>query len=198
MTEPLTPQLLADVGWQRRQGIGDAGNQFHYYRLTKDNRILWGGYDAIYNFGNGLGRHHENRPESYARLAGHFFTTFPQLRGIGFSHLWGGAIDTSTRFCAFWGQAYAGKVAYVMGYTGLGVGATRFGAQVMLDLLDGRRTERTELTMVKSRPIPFPPEPFRYVGVQATRWSIDRADRKAGHRNLWLRSLDRLGLGFDS
>ena len=43
-----------------------------------------------------------------------------------------------------------------MGYTGLGVGATRFGAQVMLDLLDGRRTERTELDMVKSKPIPVP------------------------------------------
>ena len=26
-------------------------NQFHYYRLTADNRILWGGYDAIYHFG---------------------------------------------------------------------------------------------------------------------------------------------------
>jgi hypothetical protein len=117
---------------------------------------------------------------------------------LRFSHVWGGAIDTSTRFCAFWGQAYDGRVAYVMGYTGLGVGATRFGAQVMLDLLNGRRTERTELEMVSKKPIPFPPEPFRYAGVQLTRWSLDRADRNQGRRNLWLRSLDRLGLGFDS
>ena len=33
-----------------------------------------------------------------------------------------------------------GKVAYCLGYTGLGVAATRFGAEVMLDLLDGRRS----------------------------------------------------------
>ncbi len=76
--------------------------------------------------------------------------------------------------------------------------ATRFGADVMLDLLDGRPTERTELEMVRRRPLPFPPEPVRYAGIQATRWSMDRADRNAGRRNLWLRTLDRLGLGFDS
>lgn len=198
MTEPLSQGQLTDIRWPRRQGIGDAGNQFHYYRLTADNRILWGGYDAIYNFGNGLDSRHEHRPESFSRLAGHFFTTFPQLEGLRFSHAWGGAIDTSTRFCAFWGQAFQNRVAYVMGYTGLGVGATRFGGQVMLDLLDGRPTERTALKMVRSKPIPFPPEPFRYAGIQATRWSLDRADQTHGKRNLWLRSLDKLGLGFDS
>ena len=28
------------IGWKHRQGFGDGGNQFHYYRLTADNRIL--------------------------------------------------------------------------------------------------------------------------------------------------------------
>ncbi|MFL6287669.1 MAG: FAD-dependent oxidoreductase, partial [Actinomycetes bacterium] len=87
---------------------------------------------------------------------------------------------------------------YVLGYTGLGVGATRFGAQVMLDHLHGRRTERTELAIVKTKPIPFPPEPIKSAGIQLTRWSIARADQRAGRRNAWLRTLDRLGLGFDS
>ena len=198
MTEPLSTEQMASVGWQNRQGIGDAGNQFHYYRLSADNRILWGGYDAIYHYGNGLGEDLAQRPESFVTLAGHFFTTFPQLEGVRFSHTWGGAIDTSTRFCALWGQAYGGKVSYVLGYTGLGVGATRFGAQVMLDHLHGRRTERTELAMVRKKPIPFPPEPIKSAGIQLTRWSISRADQQEGKRNLWLRSLDRLGLGFDS
>ena len=66
----------------------------------------------------------------------------------------------------------------------------------MLDLLSGRRTERTEL--VRSRPVPFPPEPARSAVIQLTRASLARADRDAGRRNLWLRTLDRLGLGFDS
>ena len=198
VTEPLSAAQRAAVGWRNRQGIGDSGNQFHYYRLTPDNRILWGGYDAVYHFGRGLRTAYDQRPATFTRLADHFFTTFPQLEGIGFSHRWGGAIDTCSRFCAFFGTAHRGRVAYALGYTGLGVGASRFGARVMLDLLGGSPTELTQLTMVRSKPVPFPPEPLAYLGVQATRWSLARADRHDGRRNLWLRALDAAGMGFDS
>jgi hypothetical protein len=64
--------------------------------------------------------------------------------------------------------------------------------------LDGQETARTRLRMVGTRPLPFPPEPLRTGVIQLTRWSIARADERQGRRNLWLRTLDRLGLGFDS
>ncbi|WP_125611768.1 NAD(P)/FAD-dependent oxidoreductase [Specibacter cremeus] len=198
MTEPLTDEQLASIGWQGRAGLSDVANQFHYYRISADNRILWGGYDALYNFGRTVRSEYEDRPETFRKLAGHFFTTFPQLEGVRFSHRWAGAIDTSTRFCAFYGTARGGRVAYAAGFTGLGVGATRFAAQVMLDQLAGRDTERTRLKMVRSKPLPFPPEPFASAGIQATRWSLDRADHNGGKRNLFLKTLDAVGLGFDS
>ena len=197
-TEPLTDAQLDRIGWTNRQGIGDCANQFHYYRRSADNRIVWGGYDAVYHFGRRVKPAYEDRSASYRRLAAHFFITFPQLDDVRFSHRWAGAIDTSTRFCAHWGLAHAGRVAYVNGFTGLGVGAARFAADVCLDLLDGRPTERTELEMVRKRPLPFPPEPLASIGIQATRWSLDRADHFAGRRNVLLRTLDALGLGFDS
>ncbi|HEY9438283.1 MAG TPA: FAD-dependent oxidoreductase [Streptomyces sp.] len=201
MTEPLGADLLASVGWRHRQGLGDSANRFHYFRLTADHRILWGGYDAIYPYGGRMNSALDQRPETFSRLAGHFFECFPQLSGIRFSHAWGGAIDTCSRFSAFFGTAHRGKVAYAAGFTGLGVGATRFGAEVMLDLLsDGkaRNTERTALEMVRSKPVPFPPEPFAWAGIALTKRSLAKADRNAGRRDLWLRSLDRMGLGFDS
>lgn len=198
MTEPLTEEQLDSIGWKNRQGLGDSANQFHYFRLSSDNRILWGGYDAVYPYGGRVCAEYDDRPETYARLAGHFFTCFPQLEGVRFTHAWGGAIDTCSRFSAFFGTAHAGRVAYAAGYTGLGVGATRFGAEVMLDLLAGERTERTELEMVRSKPLPFPPEPFAWTGIALTKWSLARADAHQGRRNLWLRTMDRLGLGFDS
>ena len=198
VTEPLTPAQLESIGWKEREGLSDAGNQFHYYRMTKDNEILWGGYDAIYNFRGKVRQEYESDAQTYAHLAEAFLETFPQLKGIKFTHGWGGAIDTCSRFSPFWGKAYRGRVAYVMGYTGLGVGSTRFGAQVMLDLLDGVDNERTRLTMVRKKPLPFPPEPFRFIFIRLTQWSINRADEKQGRRNLWLRLLDLLGLGFDS
>jgi glycine/D-amino acid oxidase-like deaminating enzyme len=198
MTEPLSDEQRRSIGWQGREGIGDSGNQFHYYRTTIDGRILWGGYDAVYHWNNGFGVQLENDAASFGRLSEHFFQTFPQLAGVSFSHAWGGAIDTCSRFSAFWGTTHHGRTAYALGYTGLGVGASRFGAQVMLDLLDGRSTERTKLEMVRTRPMPFPPEPLRSMGINWTRRALDRADRNEGRRNLWLRTLDRFGLGFDS
>jgi glycine/D-amino acid oxidase-like deaminating enzyme len=198
MTEPLSDAQLAEVGWRNRQGVGDAGNQFHYYRLTDDNRILWGGYDAVYYNGGLVKPEYEQRDETFVKLAGHFYDTFPQLADVGFMHRWGGVIDTCSRFSAFYGQAHGGRLVYAVGYTGMGVGATRFGANVMLDLLSGERTERTELRMVKEKPMPFPPEPVRSGVIQFTRWSIAQADQHEGRRNLWLRTLDRMGLGFDS
>ncbi len=198
MTEPLSAVQLASVGWAHRQGIGDSANQFHYYRLTSDNRILWGGYDAIYFYGGKIAAAQDQRPATFSKLAEHFFETFPQLEGVRFSHQWGGVIDTCSRFCAFFGTAHQGRLAYAAGYTGLGVGASRFGARVLLDLLGGQPTELTELELVRTTPIPFPPEPLRSAGVQLTRWSLARADGNSGQRNLWLRALDRAGLGFDS
>lgn len=198
VTEPLSTAQLADIGWRHRQGIGDSGDQFHYYRLTPDNRILFGGYDAIYHFRRRIAPELDQRPATFRLLAQHFAETFPQLEDLRFSHAWGGAIDLCSRFCAFFGTAYDDRVAYATGYTGLGVGATRFGAQVMLDLLSGQETERTATEMVRTRPVPFPPEPVAWLGIQATRRAIAAADRNQGRRNLWLRTLDRLGLGFDS
>ncbi|WP_067799429.1 NAD(P)/FAD-dependent oxidoreductase [Actinomadura formosensis] len=203
MTEPLTAAQREAIGWKNRQGIGDSANQFHYYRLTADDRILWGGYDAIYHYGNAIRSDLEQRPATFGTLARHFYETFPQLEDVRFTNAWGGVIDTCSRFCAFFGTAYDGRLAYAAGYTGLGVGATRFGADVMLDLLHvglapGEETERTRLKMVRTKPVPFPPEPLRYGVIELTRREIARADRNAGRRGLWLHTLDRLGLGFDS
>ena len=149
MTEPLTPEQRDAVGWRNRQGLDDMTNQFHYYRPTRDGRILWGGYDAIYHFGRHVRPSYDQRPATFDLLAGSSSTPSPSSPACASAIAWGGAIDTCTRFCAFFGQAYGGRAAYALGFTGLGVGATRFGADVMLDLLDGLDTERTRLRMVR-------------------------------------------------
>ena len=198
VSEPLSAAQKDAIGWRARQGVGDAGNQFHYYRLTADDRILWGGFDAVYRRGGPVGAHLDAHEPTFAALSQHFFTTFPQLEGLRFTHRWGGAIDTCSRFSVFFGTALGGRVAYATGYTGLGVAATRFGARVGLDLLDGRVTEATTLQYVRRKPVPFPPEPLRAGVIGLTQRELARADRNGGRRGPWLRALDRLGLGFDS
>jgi glycine/D-amino acid oxidase-like deaminating enzyme len=198
MTEPLSAEQREAVVWKRRQGIGDMANQFHYYRLTRDDRILWGGYEAVYRYGGPVRKELDDDQATFAKLAQHFIHTFPQLEGVRFSHRWGGAIDTCARYSVFFGTAHDDRVAYAVGYTGLGVVSTRFGGRVALDLLDGRETEATRLRYVRTKPVPFPPEPLRSGVIQLTRNRLDAADRNAGRRGIWLRTLDRLGLGFDS
>ena len=62
MTEPLTAEQLAAIGWRNRQGLGDTANHFHYFRITADNRILWGGYDVVYRYGGGMRAEYDHRP----------------------------------------------------------------------------------------------------------------------------------------
>lgn len=197
-TAPLTDEQLDAIGWSGREGFTDAGNEFHYYRLSKDNRILWGGYDAIYHYGSKIDPTFSERRRTFETLATHLYDTFPQLGEVAIDYAWGGIIDTCTRFNAFYGTAMKKKVGYALGFTGLGVGATRFAADVMLDLLAGIETERTQLEMVRKRPIPWPPEPARSLGINWTQSALAASDRNRGKRNLWLKTLDQVGVGFDS
>lgn len=198
MTEPLSAEQLESIGWTGRHGITDSSREFHYYRKSADNRILFGGYDAVYHWGGKVSRRHDQRPVTFERLADHFFTTFPQLKGVRFTHKWGGAIDMTTQLVAFHGSSRGGRVAYSAGYTGLGVGATRFGAETMLDFLEGKDTARTRLKMSRRLPIPIPPEPFAYPLIQLMRRAVARSDRRRGKDGLLLKLAGLFGVGFDS
>jgi glycine/D-amino acid oxidase-like deaminating enzyme len=198
VTAPLTDEQLGRIGWEGREGVADAGNQFHYYRLTPDDRILWGGYDAIYRFGSGVDARDDHRRATYDLLARHFRATFPQLGDVPFERWWGGPIATTTRFCVTFGDALDGRVVYALGYTGLGVAATRFAAQVLRDRLLDPGSALLQLRLTSTSPVPFPPEPLRWAGVTLTRRAIARSDRRDGRRGPWLRALDAAGIGFDS
>jgi glycine/D-amino acid oxidase-like deaminating enzyme len=132
VTEPLSPAQLAAVGWQNRQGVGDAGNQFHYYRLTSDNRILWGGYDAIYHFGGEVRRAYDQRPVTFAKLAISSARS-RSWRASGSATLGWRVVRAAGS--AFFGIAHRGRVSPRLHRAG--VAATGL-APVMLDLLSGQ------------------------------------------------------------
>jgi glycine/D-amino acid oxidase-like deaminating enzyme len=198
VSEPLRPDQRASIGWERRQGMSDANNQFHYFRLTADDRILWGGYDAIYYRNNGVGPQFDRRPVTFEKLEAQFRRAFPQLADLHFPFRWGGAIDTTSRFTVTFGQALGGRLTYALGYTGLGVGASRWAAGVVRDFVLRPDSDLLRLRFVRSKPVPFPPEPLRSIAVNTVRHELDRADRNEGRRGILLRTLDALGIGFDS
>lgn len=202
MTEPLSDEQRRAIGWEKLVGLADMNNRFHYARPAIDAqgnfRLLYGGYDALYHFGGRIRSSYDTSTATFEKLAAHFLGSFPQLETVKFSHAWGGAIDTCSRFFAFFDLSHSGRVAYAAGYTGLGVGATRFDAKVMLDLLSGQDTELTRLEMVRRKPLPFPPEPAAWLGVKLMTGQLVRADHTAGRRSLFLKAMDKIGMGFDS
>jgi glycine/D-amino acid oxidase-like deaminating enzyme len=170
---------------------------FHYFRMTKDNRITYGGGGAVrYYFNRGIDLKFADVPKLYAQLAKEFFEVFPQLGDVKFSNKWGGIIATSTRFCMVPGVAYDGRLAWSVGYTGHGVGASRFGARVGIELLGYEPSDILDMQFITRKALPWAPEPFRWLGVKFTQNALVKADKNGGKRGLWLRFLDMLGLGF--
>jgi len=198
-TEPLTDEQLDSIGWHKtRHAIGNHANMFHYYRMTKDNRITWGGGGAVrYYFNNNTDfATCSDKPALFEQLSKEFFETFPQLAGVKFSHRWSGIIATTTRFCMVPGATYNNRLAWAVGYTGLGVGATRFGARIGIELLGYQPSDILQMQFVLKKPMPWAPEPFRWFGVKFTQQALVKADKNNGKRGLWLKMLDAMNLGF--
>jgi glycine/D-amino acid oxidase-like deaminating enzyme len=200
-TEPLTDEQFDKINWgkpESRHALSDHLNMFHYFRLTKDNRITWGGGGAVrYYFNRGIHAKLMDAPARYEQLATEFFDMFPQLEGeVKFTHRWGGIIATSTRFCVVPGVKHNGRLAWAVGYTGHGVSASRFGARIGIELLGYQPSEVIKMRLVTSKAFPWPPEPFRWMAVRMTQLALVRADKNGGKRGLWLKFLDALGLGF--
>lgn len=193
VTEPLTAEQLESVGWLNRQGIYDTRTQLNYMRLTKDNRILFGGRLG-YFFGNNTDPAYDKTSEPYIRLVEAFYHTFPQLKHkIRFSHAWSGPIALTTRMAVHYQRYYGGDMVFAGGYSGFGVTASRFGARVGLAILDREDSPETRLTFATTEPNYIPPEPFRWIGAKATMYALDTMDEKGGWRKLWIKLVQRMG-----
>lgn len=197
VSEPLTPDQRAALGWARRQGITDGRTFFNYYRLTRDDRILWGTSEAVYYPGNRVDETCDHSPPHYAALRDSFRRHFPALGRLEFPYAWGGPICSTTRLTPFFGRALGGRVLYGLGFTGHGLGTTRLAGQILAHQALGRPSALLDLALARRAPFPYPPEPFRTWAVAIVTRALRRVD--AGESpGLFLRVLDRLGIGFSS
>ena len=197
VSDPLTPSQREELGWHQNRGVTDARTFFNYYRLTSDGRVLWGTSEAVYYKGNRVDRSCDHSAEHYASLQASFGRHFPQVEGLRFPYAWGGPICSTTRLTPFFGSTAGGRVCYGLGYTGHGIGSTRLAGKILAHLVLGRKTPLTELSMVRHKPFPYPPEPLRGVAVKAVTRALRRVDAGGGP-GLLLRGLQALGIGFSS
>jgi glycine/D-amino acid oxidase-like deaminating enzyme len=196
VSAPLSAAEREAIGWKRGQGVVDARTFFNYYRLTADGRILWGTSEAAYYPGNRVDASCDHSPKHYASLRESFRRHFPQLAHLEFPYAWGGPIASTTRLTPFFGTI-AGRLAYGLGYTGHGVGSTRVAGRILAHLALERKSPLLELSMVRKKPFPYPPEPLRRLAVAAVTRSLRRVDAGA-KPGLLLKVLDAMGISFSS
>ncbi len=176
MTEPLTDEQMESIGWKNRAGIEDSRDFIHYYRLTKDNRIVLGGRDVGVTYGRDLERDRDEK--NFEELKKYLLWVFPQLEGIKFTHQWGGPVSITLDMAPAIG--FLGKdrdAVFAIGYIGHGVSATFNTGRTMAEILLEMKTHRTELFFVGRKIIPFPPEPFRFVLSHAIRGFMRLEDK---------------------
>lgn len=193
MTEPLSKEQMDRIGWQHRQGVYDTRTQLNYSRLTRDNRILFGGRMGYFFNNNTDPASDRESSEVFERLGGAFFKTFPQLDDVSFTHAWSGPIALTTRMAVHFQRYYEGKAIYAGGYSGFGVSGSRFGARIGLAMLDGLDKPELKMDFATTMPNWIPPEPFRYIGAQITMYALDTVDEKGGWRRPWLRMVEAMG-----
>ncbi len=191
-TEPLTAAQIAALNWQGRQSAYDTRTQLNYMRLTKDNRMLFGGRLGYY-FNNNTNPAADHGIDVYRRLTGTFLATFPQLRGVRVSHAWGGPIALTTRMAVHFQPYHGGKMLFAGGYSGFGVSASRFGARLGLATLDDEHIPERRLDLARTMPRQIPPEPFRWLGAKLTMHALDGVDEKGGWRRAWIRLVRAMG-----
>ena len=167
VTEPLTPEQLRSIGWANRQGIEDARNLVHYFRLTIDNRFMIGGSDVSISYGRDMER--DFNPRIFNDLERDVVWLFPSLKGVRFTHLWGGPVSVPVDLAPAIGHLGDPRAVYSLGCVGHGVSMTHLNGRLLVDLILERKTDLTEVWFVNRRMIPWPPEPLRLIASHAIR-----------------------------
>ena len=154
-TRVLTPNEWSSVGWDAREGAEDRRDGLHYFRPSPDGRILWGGRNAPMH-ANGPHVRFDQDERQRRRLRETFEWFFPQLKHVPFEYHWGGPIGMTRDFLPIVGlfPDASRRVAYAYGYNGHGVSTTFLAGHAVLDMLDGAKTEWTDLYYV-DRPAPY-------------------------------------------
>ncbi|MDN3023443.1 FAD-dependent oxidoreductase [Streptomyces sp. S.PB5] len=183
VTEPLTEEQWATVGWAGREALGDMAHAYMYAQRTEDGRIALGGRGVPYRFGSRTdndGRTQDTTIEALREILVRFF---PSLAGVRIEHAWSGVLGVPRDWCATVTLDRTTGLGWAGGYVGSGVATTNLAARTLRDLVqldsgqDGR-TELTDLPWVGHKVRKWEPEPLRWLGVQGMYATYRAADRR--------------------
>jgi len=141
---PVLGESLARSLIGNDMAVSDANWALDYFRLSRDHRLLFGGrasYSALPP--PGLRQLMQRRMER----------VFPQLRGVGFEHLWGGYVDITLNRAPHWGRLDS-NVYFAQGFSGHGVAATGLAGRLIAEAISGQSHRLDAFARIPHRPFP--------------------------------------------
>ncbi len=176
MTEPV-PDLLEEIGWTGGECITDGRLLLHYFRTTRDGRIVLGWGGGRLACGARVNGRVEVDGDVARQVALDLERIFPGVRGRRLTHAWGGPIDVSPSHIPQIGSFPDAPVHYAFGFTGNGVGPTQMAGRTLASLALDRRDDYTRLPIVGAGAGAWvPPEPLAWLGGAAVRSALLRVE----------------------
>lgn len=129
VTEPLPVEVL-DRLTPRRRMTTDTKNFVNYFRVTPDNRLLFGGRARF------AATNPKSDMKSGAILQRSLVQVFPELRDTRIDYCWGGMVDMTRDRLPRAGERNG--LFYSMGYSGHGTHMSTYMGAIMAEVLDGR------------------------------------------------------------
>jgi glycine/D-amino acid oxidase-like deaminating enzyme len=155
LTAPV-PDLEERIGWSGGEAISDARTYIHYFRPTRDGRVLMGSASG-----------------EIARAERGLRAFFPALHDVAVEYAWEGPIDVSSDRLPFFATVPGTRIHFGAGYTGNGVGPSWLGGQLLAGLALG---DDVSSPLVQREPARLPPEPLKTIGAQLVRRALLAVD----------------------
>lgn len=177
VTEPLSAEVWADIGWSGYETLGDQAHAYMYAQRTADDRIAIGGRGAPYRYGSGTDVDGATDPKTVGLLRDILVRFFPATSGAAVEHVWSGVLGVPRDWSATVGLDPSTGLGWAGGYVGTGVTSTNLAGRTLRDLILKTPSALTELPWVNHRVRKWEPEPLRYIAVQAMYKAYYAADR---------------------
>jgi glycine/D-amino acid oxidase-like deaminating enzyme len=175
-TEPLTDAMWETIGLADRPSFTDARHLIIYGQRTADGRLAFGGRGAPYHYGSRIQPSYDAAPRVFQELRTVLREMLPQLRGVEFTHEWGGCLGITRDWSASVGLDRSTGLGWAGGYVGDGVATTNLAGRTLTDLVTGADSDLVTLPWVGHRSRPWEPEPLRWLGINAGLRTMSFAD----------------------
>ena len=177
VTEPLSDQAWAEIGWDGYETLGDEAHAYMYAQRTAGGRIAIGGRGVPYRYASGLDDRGEVAAATVSQLTEILHRMFPVTASAGISHAWCGVLGVPRDWCAAVHVDKATGLGWAGGYTGHGVAASNLAGRTLADLVRGERSDLVSLPWVDHTSPRWEPEPLRWTGVHSLYAIYRTADR---------------------